>query len=128
MILTPNNDKLQLANEKKGAQPRLLWLLGFQVGIIALVVLMAQATRGLSSPVLLEEKLGQLSKHAVTAPIQQAFGGGRGWLAALVAMLGALLLMLPVVWAYVATKVERRVTDPWSPPSHCSPSRSRRYW
>jgi hypothetical protein len=77
--------------------------------VIALVVLMARATRALTSPPLLEERLGPLSKHAVTAPIQEAFGGGRGWLAALVAMLGALLLMLPVVWAYVATKAERRV-------------------
>jgi Domain of unknown function (DUF4956) len=93
----------------KGQQPRLLWLLGFQTLVIALVVLMARATRGLTSPPLLEERLGPLSEHAVAAPIQEAFGGGRGWLAALVAMLGALLLMLPVVWAYIATKWERKV-------------------
>ena len=35
--------------------------------------------------------------------------GGRGWLAALVAMTGALLLMLPVAWAYVATRMRREM-------------------
>ncbi len=93
--------------EKQG--PRLLWLLGFQIIIIALVVLMAHATRQLTGPPLLEERLGPLSKNAITAPIQTAFDSGRGWLAAVVAMAGALLLMLPVVWAYVATRAERKI-------------------
>jgi hypothetical protein len=109
MLAIPDNENRSPEDEKKVPQPRLLWLLGFQVLIIGLVVLMARATRELTSPPLLEERLGPLSKHPVTAPIQEAFGGGRGWLAALVAMLGALLLMLPVVWAYIATKAERKV-------------------
>jgi hypothetical protein len=109
MIRSPSKDRPPAKGEKKGPQPRLLWLLGFQTLVIALVVLMARATRELTSPPLLEERLGPLSKHAVTAPIQEAFGFGWGWLAALVAMLGALLLMLPVVWAYIATKAERKV-------------------
>jgi len=109
MVGIPDKENQSLQDRKKGPQPRLLWLLGFQTLIIALVVLMAGATRKLTSPPLLEERLEPLSKHAVTAPIQEAFDGGRGWLAALVAMLGALLLMLPVVWAYIATKAERKV-------------------
>lgn len=128
MLGIRDKDRRSPEGEQKGRQPRLLWLLGFQTLVVALVVLMARATRELTSPPLLEERLGSLSKQAVTALIQEAFGGGRGWLAALVAMLGALLLMLPVVWAYIATKAERRVDRSWSPPSHCSPSRSRRYW
>jgi hypothetical protein len=104
-----DKDERSQEGEQKDPQPRLLWLLGFQTLVIGLVVLLARTTRDLTSPPMLEERLGPLSKHAVTAPIQEAFGGGRGWLAALVAMLGALLLMLPVVWAYIATKSERRV-------------------
>jgi hypothetical protein len=110
MIRIAGKDGQSVERDKKGPpKPRLLWLLGFQILIIALVVLMARATRGLTSPPLLEERLGPLSTHAVTAPIQEAFGGGRGWLAAVVAMVGALLLMLPVVWTYVATRAERKV-------------------
>jgi Domain of unknown function (DUF4956) len=84
-------------------KPRLLWLLGFQTIVITLVVLMARVTRQLTGPPLLEDRLGALSQ------VQAAFGGGRGWLAAVVAMVGALLLMLPIVWVYVVTRAERKV-------------------
>ena len=90
-------------------KPRLLWLLGFQVFILALVVLMARSTRQLTGQPLLEDRLGPLSKTAITSHIQEAFGGGREWLAVVVAMVGALLLMLPVVWVEVATRAERKV-------------------
>src|SRR5688500_15381729 len=75
-------------------RPRFGWLALFQILIIALVVLMARETRGLSEP-----------------PTPSATGpwGGRGWLAALVAMGGALLLMLPVAWAYVATRMRKQM-------------------
>jgi len=89
-------------------QPRLAWLALFQVLIIALVVLMARETRQFVQPGLLEDQLSALSgtAHDAGGP-----WGGRGWLAALVAMVGALLLMLPVAWTYVATRLRRHL-DP----------------
>ena len=90
------------AGEKREAglpRPRFGWLALFQILIIALVVLIARETRVLSEPPMLEEQLESLAE----SPAALASGpwGGRGWLAALVAMIGALLLMLPVAWAYV---------------------------
>jgi hypothetical protein len=70
---------------------------------------MSHATRHLTGPAPLEDRLGPLSRDAVTTHIQTAFGAGREWLGATVAMVGALLLMLPLVWAYVATRSERKV-------------------
>jgi len=88
-------------------RPRLGWLLLFQALIITLVVLMARETRALTGPPMLEEQLDTLAEGA------NADGstpwGGRGWLVALVAMTGALLLMLPVAWAYVATRLRKKV-------------------
>jgi hypothetical protein len=56
---------------------------------------------------MLEEQLGTLAESPGTrAPSPW---GGRGWLAALVAMSGALLLMLPVAWAYVATRMRKQM-------------------
>jgi hypothetical protein len=81
-------------------QPRLAWLALFQLLIISLVVLMAQEARQVLEPALLEDQLSTLSDASP-----------RGWLAALVAMVGALLLMLPVAWAYVATRLHRHL-DP----------------
>jgi hypothetical protein len=83
--------------DKTERKPRLLWLLGFQVFIIPLVVLMARATRHWNGPRLLEDRLGPLSQNAIASHIQEAFGGGREWLAVVVAMVGALLVMPPVV-------------------------------
>lgn len=88
-------------------KPRLLWLGLFQVIVISLVVVMARETRGFAGPPMLEDQLGALADgDAAAAP---GPWGGRGWIAALVAMVGALLLMLPVAWAYVATRVRKEM-------------------
>ncbi len=95
-------------NGENGApKPRFGWLALFQIVIIALVVLMARESRLLSEPPMLEEQLGTLAQ----SPEAIAAGpwGGRGWLAAVGAMVGALLLMLPVAWAYVATRLRKQV-------------------
>ncbi len=84
------------------AHPRLAWLALFQVIIVAVVVLMARQAREFIEPRLLEDQLSALSGAAASP---------RGWVAALVAMVGALLLMLPVAWAYVATRLRRHL-DP----------------
>jgi hypothetical protein len=88
-------------------RPRLGWLLLFQALIITLVVLMARETRALTGPPMLEQQLGTLSEGSNADG--SAPWGGRGWLVALVAMTGALLLMLPVAWAYVATRLRKKV-------------------
>ena len=88
-------------------RPRFGWLALFQTVIIALVVLMAHETRALSGPPMLEEQLGSLAESP--GAVAPGPWGGRGWLAALVAMTGALLLMLPVAWAYVATRMRREM-------------------
>jgi hypothetical protein len=98
------------AEEKRGAalpRPRFGWLALFQIVIIAVVILMARETRVVSEPPILGEQLGPL----VESPGATAPGpwGGRGWLAALVAMIGALLLMLPVAWAYAATRIRKQM-------------------
>ena len=69
-------------------KPRFVWLVLFQVVIIALVVVMARETRGVTEPPMLEEQLGALAEGDAGA----AAGpwGGRGWVAAVVAMVGAL--------------------------------------
>jgi Domain of unknown function (DUF4956) len=88
-------------------RPRFGWLALFQVIVIALVVLMARETRTLSEPPMLEDQLGSLAESP--GAIAPGPWGGRGWLAALVAMVGALLLMLPVAWAYVATRMRKQI-------------------
>ncbi len=88
-------------------RPRFGWLALFQIVIITLVVLMARETRLLSEPPMLEEQLGSLAESPDA--LRSGPWGGRGWLAALVAMTGALLLMLPVAWAYVATRMRRQM-------------------
>ncbi len=90
-------------------RPRLLWLAGFHLAIIAVVVAMARLTRHLNPPPQLEDQLDTGSGAALTEALQQTAWGGRGWRVALVAMIGALLLMLPIVWAYVATRERRKV-------------------
>ena len=94
-------------NNGEFARPRLVWLAVFQVVVIALVVVLARESRTLSGPPLLEDQLGTLSE--ATGSNAPGPWGGRGWLAALVAMGGALLLMLPVAWTYVATRARREV-------------------
>lgn len=88
-------------------RPRLGWLLLFQALIITGVVLMARETRALTGPPMLEEQLDTLSEGS-NADGSSPWGG-RGWLVALVAMTGALLLMLPVAWAYVATRLQKKL-------------------
>ena len=90
-------------------RPRLGWLAAFQVLIIALVVLMADQSRGLIDGPMLEDQLGALQDTPLDAATATRPWGGRGWLSALVAMVGALLLMLPIAWAYVATRSRRKV-------------------
>ena len=87
--------------------PRFAWLAVFQIIIIAIVVLMARETRVLSEPPMLEEQLGTLADSPGAVALRP--WAGRGWLAAGVAMIGALLLMLPVAWAYVATRMRRQM-------------------
>jgi Domain of unknown function (DUF4956) len=88
-------------------RPRLGWLLLFQALIITLVVLIARESRALTGPPMLEQQLDTLAEGSNADGISP--WGGRGWLVALVAMLGALLLMLPVAWAYVATRLQKKV-------------------
>jgi hypothetical protein len=88
-------------------RPRFGWLALFQIVIITLVVLMARETRVLSEPPMLEEQLGSLAESPDA--LRSGPWGGRGWLAALVAMTGAMLLMLPVAWAYVATRLRKEM-------------------
>ena len=89
--------------------PRLAWLAAFQVGIVALVVAIARLTRPYITPPLIDDQVrdlaGQGAEMAATAPAW----GERYWLTAVVAMVGALLLMLPVAWAYVATRERQKV-------------------
>jgi len=106
--MTDKNRQVAAEKHEPGLpNPRFGWLALFQVVIIALVVLMARETRVFSGPPMLEDQLGSLAE----SPGGHAPGpwGGRGWLAALVAMTGALLLMLPVAWAYVATRIRREM-------------------
>jgi hypothetical protein len=93
----------------KQPEPRLAWLAAFQIAVVALVVVMARRTREHIAPALIDDQLRDLtgvgSEVAATAPAW----GERYWLAAVVAMIGALLLMLPVAWAYVATRDRQKV-------------------
>jgi hypothetical protein len=90
-------------------KPRLLWLAAFQIVVIALVLLMAHETRGITEGPMLEDQLGALQDTPLGGAAEPRPGGGRGWLSALVAMVGALLLILPIAWAYVATRSQRKV-------------------
>jgi hypothetical protein len=93
----------------KAPEPRLAWLAAFQIAVVALVVVMARRTREHISPPLIDDQLSDIagmgSDVAATAPAW----GERYWLTAVVAMVGALLLMLPVAWAYVATRDRQKV-------------------
>lgn len=87
--------------------PRLAWLIAFHVTIIALVVTMARLTRDYTTSPLIIDQIGELARSGSQAAAPAY--GERHWLAAVVAMVGALLLMLPIAWAYVATRDRRRV-------------------
>jgi hypothetical protein len=81
----------------------------FQLAVIAAVVALARLTRGFSGTPTLEDRLSAAGETNLGSAVQSAAWGGRGWLVAVVAMTGALLLMLPIVWAYVATRERRKV-------------------
>jgi Domain of unknown function (DUF4956) len=86
--------------------PRLAWLTVFHVAIIALVVVMARLTREYTRPPAALDQLGELARTG--SQVAGPGFGERHWLTAVVAMVGALLLMLPIAWAYVATRDRRR--------------------
>ena len=90
-------------------KPRFAWLALFQLAVIAAVVALARITRGFSGPPTLEDRLSAVGEKSLGSAVQSAAWGGRGWLVAVVAMAGALLLMLPIAWAYVATRERRKV-------------------
>ena len=90
-------------------KPRLAWLAAFHVLMIAIVLLMARGLSGTIDGPMLEDQLGAPEDTPFGAIGQPRPAGGRGWLAALAAMVGALLLMLPIAWAYVATRSQRKV-------------------
>jgi len=70
--------------------------------------MLARATRGLSGAPTLEDRLSTLGNASLGAA-QSSPWEGRGWLVAVVGMTGALFLMLPIAWAYVATRERRKV-------------------
>lgn len=90
-------------------QPRLWWLAAFHVAVIGIVVTLARLTTGLATAPLLEDELRQLTRSPIPGAVHQPSWSGRGWLVAVVAMVSALLLMLPIAWAYVATRESRKV-------------------
>ena len=90
-------------------KPRLWWLLAFHITMIAIVVGLARLTTGFAAGPLLEDELRDLAGGPLAGAVNQPAWSGRGWLVAVVAMVSALLLMLPIAWAYVATREERKV-------------------
>jgi hypothetical protein len=99
----------RVADHGKAPKPRLWWLALFQLAIVALVVVIARLTRSLIAPALIDDQLRDLASSQMPIPAHQMAWGERYWLTALVSMVGALLLMLPVAWAYVATRERHKV-------------------
>jgi hypothetical protein len=105
-------DKNGRARSKNGAdapRPRLGWLALFQVTIIALVIVVTRFARRYTGEGTLEDRLQRLRESPLDGGVQAIAWDDRGWVAALVAMVGALLLMLPIAWAYVATRERKKV-------------------
>lgn len=92
--------------QERPTGPRLGWLTAFHLAIIALVVVMARATRDFIDEPRVVDQLGELARTGTQ--VAGPAWGERHWLAAVVGMVGALLLMLPIAWAYVATRDRRR--------------------
>lgn len=90
-------------------KPRLAWLAAFQLGVVALVVAMARLTREYTTPALIDDQLRNLADSSAQVAATAPAWGGRHWLPAVVGMIGAILLMLPIAWAYVATRERRKV-------------------
>lgn len=99
------------AEQSRMPRPRLTWLTLFHLAIIALVVAMARVTREHTAGFQLHDQLRELARSGAQVAPHAVAWGERDWLASVVAMVGALLLMLPIAWAYVATR-DRRKVDP----------------
>ena len=90
-------------------RPRLAWLALFHAAIITVVILMTRFARQYTGEGTLEDRLQRLRDSPLDGSVQAMAWDDRGWLTALVAMVGALLLMLPIAWAYVATRERKKV-------------------
>ena len=90
-------------------KPRLAWLAAFHLCIVGLVVAMARLTHAYITPAVVDDQLRELAGAGTQVPATAVAWGERYWLAAVVAMVGALLLMLPIAWAYVATRERHKV-------------------
>ncbi len=108
-MTTSNKPETATSQSEDFPKPRLWWLAIFHIAVIALVVALARLTSGVATTHLLEDELRELTGSPIPGAVQQAAWSGRGWLTALVAMVSALLLMLPIAWAYVATRDRRKV-------------------
>jgi hypothetical protein len=105
-------DKNGMSRSKNGVdtpRPRLGWLALFQVATIALVITVTRFARHYTGEATLEDRLERLRHSPLDGGVQAVAWDDRGWIAALVAMIGALLLMLPIAWAYVATRERKKV-------------------
>ena len=105
-------EKTDVAQSKHHAdtpRPRLGWLALFQAVIITLVILMSRFARHYTGEGTLEDRLQRLRESPLSGGVQAMAWDDRGWLTAVVAMVGALLLMLPIAWAYVATRERKKV-------------------
>jgi uncharacterized protein DUF4956 len=105
-------DKTDVAQSKHHAdtpRPRLGWLALFQAAVIAGVIAMSRFARHYTGEGTLEDRLQRLRDSPLDGGVQAMAWDDRGWLTALVAMVGALLLMLPIAWAYVATRERKKV-------------------
>ena len=105
-------DKSDVAQSKHHAdtpRPRLGWLALFQAAVIAITIAMSRFARHYTGEGTLEDRLQRLRDSPLDGGAQAMAWDDRGWLTALVAMVGALLLMLPIAWAYVATRERKKV-------------------
>jgi Domain of unknown function (DUF4956) len=97
------------AVDRKPPKPRLWWLAAFQLCVVALVVAIARLTRSHIAPALIDNQIQELSGAQMPVTATELAWGERYWLTAVVAMVGALLLMLPIAWTYVATRERHKV-------------------
>jgi hypothetical protein len=98
-----------LQRDGDAPRPRLGWLALFQAAVTAVVLAMAWWARQYTGEGTLEDRLQRLRESPLDSGAQAIAWDDRGWLTAVVAMVGALLLMLPIAWAYVATRERKKV-------------------
>lgn len=89
-------------------KPRLVWLAAFQFAVVGLVVAMTRLSRPYTTRPLIDDQLRGLATGTPTDVATPMWGDGY-LLSAVVSMLGAILLMLPVAWCYVATRERQKV-------------------